>query len=786
MNNAHYPEIRQFAEVFISGVQHDMPTFLKDGSPLAPKKAFEDIRKAFGEPATRMRNAGILKMTKEEGWTFVPEAVEKLGEPELKQYQQDYDSLIQAIIPVADAIESTGRGGFTDYLRDNHFFPTDELSFGKEEVFTKDSQVAVTGALLSLIEQCEKNPADASFLKGISADQMDKAKTALADAGYLLPEEASERRTKPISEQGLRGTPEMMDAIVESATEIAANISLPNTISADNKAMLAAHQLKSTIDNAETEVILVASERADPRSVNPFNSDLLEADAEAILDVVEIAGKMHHVGEGYYDESSDLANFQVNGEMLSKLEKAYARVEDHNIPKVVSKLDFHVPGMSRKDSGLALQKLFKDVKGIVGEAQEVAYGRFDGDEGARSTDGGARKEEDESAFSDDLGDDHEGVRDESSDRASESAKEMTDEEREAAELKREEKEVKEKNSQSKSDALEAWGSRLLGENSTQYLPISRDKFDALGDSVTAVMMSSAANTLAAIADRQDITSMIAGVERGVEPTMQDTMRGGTFAKMTIIPQDMSMSQQRFNSVGAKGKVTFIRPGIGILKDVRNFKAPSPEAAKKRMTNLFKDLAKDENGKPDARVINSYRRALKTTIVADSKVMADASRSAMDQIITLHDQEREEAKEALTNQKGTTLVDFDYKASERWDKTIQASATEELARVSYKLDNGKVKMIMSHSEAPSLVGEVKNPSEELVSVLEAGKRMPGNMFDPKRVSPAVQNADPERGVSAVLIGESVRGIIATPNPALMNENQKKNRPVDRHPDISLSV
>jgi hypothetical protein len=741
MSNA---EVSLGAHLYISAIESDVPHLLKHGGAYAPKEDLAALGNAFRNAAKWMTKNKVVTIGFDRKWKINNEVVSNITDDQNREFIPHYDTVVRAHKPVLDTLENSGKADYVKSFTEIHKPVDFEIEPETIALVSDESMERVASASLNFLNAVQKDPANAAFIAGLASEDLKKLHGALADANYLMPEDAPADRKIALGEQALRGTQEQKDAIFENASVLAANVKLPESIQQGDAPMMSVAMLQRSLDGADIEQIIVENIE-DIDVPNPWNSDIMREDAQTINKVF-LTGT-HLVNTSQFD-TEDIDNILVEREKLDELHEIMEEYRDSNIDEVLRSRDFMAPGMSSSTAteiAKSIQILHEITKYNHEEAQISA------DEGGSSTESGYDEESDEGL--------------ESNDKSTQADDGVIND-------------------------LEAGVSGLTNEDHEEtlgrvdpYSKIPRELMDRWDSSSVSMIAGGVDQTLSILAgdDESTVSSLRSGVDRAAFATFQDIGRGGSMghAKVSLYADTMSFRRHaemnpKMKSQFAGNRIIKIEPGRGFLKGT-NYKSPSSEVADKRVSTFVKENMIID-GKPNTLLRASLREMSRNPILAATANEATAWKNEGHAFIQRDEEEKKLRKEVVEKKQGLFFADIDAESASKFVDIVSASGSEDLARVSID-EEGNVSI--THPEGPILSSVIDNPPKEFKASGNSGRTF-GGMIDPNRLRAARDSSSSSAGITLVISGEKPKGFIAK-----VNEIHTKQREVDRFPDMSLT-
>jgi hypothetical protein len=742
MSNA---EVTLGAHLYISAIESDIPHLLKHGGEYAPKEDLEALGNAFRNAAKWMTKNQIVTIDSDHNWKINDEKLSDITDSKNRQFTPYYDTVVRAHKPVLDAIENSGKAEYVKSFNEIHEPFDFEIEPETIALVSDESMQRVAFASLNFLSAVHKDPANAAFIPGLASEDLKKLHGALANANYLMPEDAPADREIALGEQALRGTQEEKDAIFENASALAANVKVPESIQQGDAPMMSVAMLQKYLDGAEFEQFLVENIE-DIDAPNPLNSDLMRKDAQ-MINKVFLAGT-HLVNESQYD-TEDFDNVLVHREQMDSLREIMEEYNDSNINVVLSRPDFIAPGVS-PSSAKQIRKSISFLQKICLYDHEAA--QISADEGGSSTESSY-----EESYDEDLEGDSETTQTDdgivSDHKAGVSG--LTNEDRED----------------------------VLG-HVDPYSKVPRAYIDEWNSLSVSMIADGVDHTLSILAgDEENLTSSLrSGVDRAAFAMPQDATRGGSMGRASVSLYSDTMSYRRHAEMNPTMKSQFtgnrivkIEPGRGFLKGT-NYKSPSSEAAAKRVS-IFVQENMVVDGQPNTLLRASLKEMGRKPIVATNAAEAIAWKNEAHSFIERDENEEKLRKEVIEKQKqGLFFADLDEESASKFVNIVSASGSKDPARVSIN-EEGNVSI--THPEGPRISSVIDNPPKELKASGKSGRTF-GGMINPDRIRAALESSTNSAGVTLVFSGETPKGVIAK-----VNEIHTKAREVDKFPDMSLT-
>lgn len=744
MSNA---EFTLGAHLFLGAVDNNLPQLLNRGDAFTSAEKLKELGEAFRAAANVMRDEGVIYTNADKEWKINEEKLAGISDEKNAAFVPLYNTLIEAHEPVSGTLIDSGLGEYVTDVQLNYSPLEIEIEETTQMVISDDGMAEIAGASLAFIEAVQNDPANSAFLKGLSQDQITDLHASLADANYLMPEDAPEGRKTPISEQALRGTVDQQQAIYNNAAVIAMNLDISAGVQQGDKPAMAGAVLKTAVTNAD--VVEVAIEDNTEVNFAPKEYDLMAEDRRTIHNVFAQGSNM--VLSSTYDNAGT-GDAMVKLSDLVAVRQSLVDYRDDNVHAVLGRKDFNDELITRKDA--------KDIRQTIGALVEIVNYRpkdenevVSADEGATST---------ESGYEDDGLD---------TDGSSGSRAAITD--RKASDLSVQIQLVEDEKTAEREEFSRQLEARVDAdvplEEPMIIIPTEvMTKFESL---MTDLHYKRTYDLISA-----ETAELMGATNQPKYATLGDATRGGNKrSEVELITDDVAMSRRRYEEIGGRGEPFLIDADEGFLKGT-GYKSPDPTVANDYIRNFVNEQMMGDDKVKFKAVLRS---AEKKFAVADNEKEGAVWMKVAGELLDRDHEEKRTRDAVMQNKIGKSFADFGQEDTIKFVGIVEASRSGEPARIGQDKEG---RLTISHPDGPTITSTSAPLSEELQ---KAGKsdRQFGGRIDVSRLRAGLENGKDEKGITVVMVGESPMGVMSK-----IDEKHTKVKEVvaDRkHPDMALT-
>jgi hypothetical protein len=783
-------QIKLGADLVIKAVTEDVKGYLSRSENETNEGARAQATLALRGLSKWQIDNGILVQNDDGNYEIKEKALDNLSDMQVQEGGAYYDDAIKTHIPLAPDMYLSGKQDYINYFSEVHN-PVNTQILIPEERVTQQSLEDVTTASLSFVEAAYKNPSIVDNIPGIATTDVDQMVSVLSDAGYLVPGENDERE-KPLSEQTPRGTHDQQMAIFEMAATISSNMELPKTSGLD---LLAANQLKTAVDTAESEEVTSSLEGPKLSDLTPINSDLQKEDIGNIYMSLLIGASIINKAQPS-TETSDLENeipmvvipaeFEMTdkdgtketiADIVNVFDNQMKGLDEEGVIDSVNRggttktsRDFAVPGLAPTDNQLpyvasTLKDFFKAAK-IVASYVQDEEDIIDGDSGARSLQ------------SVDLGSD-------------------TDFENEGSSHSEDEFERDIDLEEDGDTGLTTAGidSPAMDNIDPIYRKAPEAEIEKMRKSIEILSSMGVLNRMATMIGREDKNDdeIFNGDGSGVLfGSLDEFSQGGD---MHEDDKNQVQNTFSFHNVRSKGKdfednlkkqgVVFIEEDKGIFAK-SGYSAGSASAAPKRVAEFVKNNMFDDNGKPNFQLRATMRKIADRGVVTSTIQAADAWKSVSTSFIAREREEHDLRLKAADEKSGVWTMGVSKTDLKRVEQVAKASGNSDPFRLVITEDGGyftredtpKIKL-SAHEGIPDEIKKAQSNSKL--------NRPLGGMLSLDSIQGALENMDDKEKTGNVVIhGEAPRGITSQMITARKKAMEKTKGRKGIEPDLPATL
>lgn len=368
-------EITLGAHLYTQAVDAGLPE-LFNSNP----QDYGSIKLAFRDMAGWLRDNGCIAKDDAGNWQPSDKGMDALTEDQEKAFLPYYETAVMAHQKARGDLTRDGKAEYINDFQDIHADKIIEIEPATVTRVRADDMQTITTSSLNLLQAVHDDPANAAFVPGLDKASMDSMWNILEKSGYLMPGENPDRQSA-LGDQPLRGTPEEQDALYHQASQIAANVDLPDVINQGDKPMGAAMMLKGAVESANVEQV----EAGIGTMENGWDSDLMSSDCNSIYNVVTTFARVAHSAQW---DTQSLDSLLADPRKVDDLRVALADYDDKGIQHALMSGNMGDPKMT-PDAAERFGQGIEWMKEAVNT--DMKSERMSGDEGGMMTQGGASK-----------------------------------------------------------------------------------------------------------------------------------------------------------------------------------------------------------------------------------------------------------------------------------------------------------------------------------------------------------------------------------------------------------
>lgn len=722
-------EITLGAHLYTQAIEEDIPGLIHQNP-----QEYSGLQLAFRDMARWLVKNECVTKDNDGNWISDPAGIDRIGEDEANGFTPYYQTVVMAH---QNAEAKLTRDGKADYLKDFREIHADTIFEIEPEKVTRvraeDMQQIVSGSL-NLLQATHDDPANAAFVPGLEKAPMDAMWNILSESGYLMPGENPDR-SAPLGEQHLRGTPEQQDALYHQATQLVANMDLPDVINQNDKPMGAAFVFKNVVEGAHVEEVEVSA----GAMMTGWDSDLMKADCNSIYNVTAAFARLAHSAQW---DTQSISTLLAEPQIVDDLKVALADYDDKGIKHCLMSGNMGDPKITPDQAvrfGEAIEWMRESVY------TDLKSEQFTGDDGGMMTQGGKSKASARD-FQDELGD---AGSSDGFDNAFDNAENIaaTDTGRGTA--------ADPVAFDADADlAADVYGHSDKKVRVPEGLVYSADNvlLEMLDNGTVEYLRQRAGRAEMELGDIESSKAAFGSLEEAMGQYRQEfgsSKSGASFTDVITASQKANMNPDRRARLRTAKAVEGRAPFIGYV-------AGAPEIAGKRMTNWLDEHMLTKNGSPNYDLRRFLRDAAQMPVETKYRSEGEALRAYAEKFVERDREEVEKRKEAKRQDRGLSRVEFNADDIGRFVDVKEASKTG--GQVKMVIDNnGDVSL--SDPDAPKLTSRLSETSPKLSSALSKGKtggRQFGGMVSIENLKAAYQTGAEK--ISILIDGETPYGAI----------------------------
>lgn len=728
------------ADLYVKAVEAGLPKLVKEGGAKSSAEDFAALGMSIKDMARFLVKKDLVTKDEDGVWARNDEKIRGLGESEEQEFLPLYEAAVREHETAVPALIAEGKSDYVDYVRDMHIPQDFEVEAQTVSRVREEDMQAIVSSSLNLLDAVHKDPANAAFVKGLDNASTNALWSVLEQSSYLMPGENPDRKA-PLGEQALRGTPEEREAVLFQASALAANLELPESITAGDRPTAYAAMLRNAVQGAKTEEVVVDGLNATPDM--HFDSDLTREDANSLFNFL---GATNRMMQNAQFDPNNIEALVVPSHLAEATKFWLDDAKEKGVHHALGSGNFEAPGI---DSKFALR--LADAMKWTEEAltTDVELTNYTGDDGGSLTQEGAMQDENwglDNAF------------DRDADETSESAA------------------VKEEYVEDSSADKYVGKVRTVALNESMCQIIDQVSAEALEGGAMEKLRMHAGRAASETADLEG--------GRAAFGTFEEAMGADRVATTPEVSNRLSevMSIAAWRNMNPsrreKLRVAQVEEGRGPFK---GYKSGAPDIAGKRITRfidenmLIEDPATGEN-KPNLDMRRFLRDASQMPVVGSSKQEAQAVRDYAVKFVARDEEEHRRRREKAFDKEDLVNIEFTSEEAQRMIRVAEASGNEAPARLAMSKDGFAT---LSHPDAPALKAPMDKVLPEIENSDKSPRKFSGNL-SVEQLKAAVQT-----GAEKIVVqvhGENPIGVIGKLQEA---EAPSKERPKRRHEALVLS-
>jgi len=726
------------ADLYVKAVEAGLPKLVKEGGEKSSEKDFAALGMSIKDMARFLVKKDLVTKNEDGSWTRNDVNIRKIGEAEEQEFLPLYEAAVRQHETAAPALIAEGKGDYVDYVRDMHIGQDFELEAQTVMRVRDDDMQAIVSSSLNLLDAIHKDPANATFVKGLDNGSTNALWSVLEQSNYLMPGENPDRQA-PLGEQLMRGTPEEREAILFQASAIAANLDLPESVNAADRPTAYAAMLRNAVNGARSEEVAIDGINASPDMF--FDSDLTREDANSLYNFLGATNRM--MQHAQFD-SANIDNLLVPAHLAEATKFWLDDAREKSIDHALSSGNFEAPGIDSKFAQRIASAMAWAEEALTTDVELTSY---TGDDGGSLTQEGAMQDEAwglDNAFERDE--------DELTDAPGEDIVEDTAADKYVGKA------------------------QTVALNESMCQIIDQVSAEALEGGAMEKLRQHAGRSTSEMADLEGGRAAFGSLEEAMGAD-----RVATTPEMSNrLSEVMSLAAWRNMNPSRRDKlrVAQVEEGRGPFK---GYKSGAPDIAGKRITRfidenmLIEDPQTGEN-KPNLDMRRFLRDASQMPVVGKSRQEAQAVRDYATRFVARDEEEHRLRRQKHLEKDDLVSIEFTSEEAGRMIRVAEASGNEAPARLSMSKDGFAT---LAHPDAPALRSPMDKVLPEIENADKSPRKFSGNLSI-EQLKAAVQT-----GADKIVVqvhGENPVGVIGKLHDA---EATTKERPKRRHEALVLS-
>lgn len=722
-------EITLGAHLYTRAIEENVPDLLNKNP-----QDYGGLKLAFRDMSRWLVKNDCVTKDADGKWAIDNSAMDRISEDHAKGFTPYYQTVVMAHQNAAGALTRDGKAGYMKEFRELH---ADTILEIEPETVTRvraDDMQKVASSALNLLQASHDDPANAMFVPGLEKAPMDSMWNILSESGYLMPGENPDR-TAALGDQPLRGTPEQQDALFHQATQLVANLDLPEKVNQGDRPMAAAMFFKNAVNDAHVEEV----EAGIGAMPNGWDSDLMKADCNALYNVTAAFARLAHSAQW---DTQSLDSLLVDPRRVDDLRVALDDYDEKGVGDCLMSGNMGDPKIS-PDQAVRFGKSIEWMREAI--TTDMKAERFTGDDGAMMTQGGKSKAAARD-FEDELGgyaapEGFDNVFDDPEDSAATDTGKGTAADPVAF------------------DADADLASDTYGRSETKVRIPEAMIYSA--DSVLLEMIDN--GTVEYLRQRAGRAEMDMGdieSSRAAFGSLDEAM--GQYREAAADPRgagrtsDVITAAQKANmnpDRRARLRTAKVEEGRGPF---RAYVSGAPEIAGKRMTKWLDENMLTKDGEPNLDLRRFLRDASQMPVETKYRTEGEALRAYAEKFVARDKEEVEKRKEAGRENRGLSRVEFKADEVGRFINVKEASGTEGSVKMVIGKDGS---VALSDPNAPKLTSRLSETSPKLTDALgkaKDGGREFGGMISVESLKAAYQTG--AQKISILIDGETPYGAI----------------------------
>ena len=723
-------EIDLGAHLYIRAIEEKIPETIKS-NPLD----YSAFQLAFRDMSRWLVKRGALTKNDQDAWVADSAAIAAIDEKEAAGFLPYYQTVVMAHTKSDAALI---RDGKAEYLKEFRELHADTIFDIEPETLTRvrggDMQAIASGAL-NLLEAVHNDPANAAFVSGLDRASLDSLWSVLETSGYLMPGQNPDR-SAPLGDQPLRGTPEEMDTLVHQASQISANLNLPEVVNQGDKPMTAAMLFKRAIDGAHYETVEVSDRGPDMN----FDSDLTNIDCGSIYNVAGAFVRLAHSAQW---DTQSIGALMVERGRVDDMRIALEDYYDKSINHCLMSGNMGDPKIDPEQAvrlGRAIDWMNEAI------STDMKNERFTGDDGGLDVMGGKTK-----AMNRDFEEDivEEAPIDAGFDDAVDEAEHETAEDKAAKDTGRGTVAAP-----VVFDADADLGAELYGHSDEKVRIPEALIYEA--DMIMLEMLDNGTIEYLRVRDgRPEIDMGDVDSSRAAFGTLEEAMGqfrdtftndGTQFGPGRVVTRAERASMHPDRQ--ARLNLARIEPGRDIFRD---YKPGSPQVAGKRMTRYLDRIMLQEDGSPNYNARRWLRDVAEKGVECEYRGEGEAAFAYAEAFVARDRKEIEQRQDSAREKRGISRVDFSAEEIGKFLFVKEASGTPPHVQITIAADGS---VALSDPDAPKVTSKLTQTAPNLEQALAkkaANAPRLGGMISTEALKAAYQTGAKE--ISVMIDGDN---------------------------------